>query len=120
VSAAASIISSCHRWYWPRSRPHSSRASPGPSYSTRSARIFIRTAQAKGATERVVLYRHALRVALVPIVTMIGVEFAYLLGGAVLTETVFAWPGSDAMSPPQCWRGITRRFRARCSCSWPW
>ena len=54
---------------------------------------FIRTARAKGASERVVLYRHALRVALVPVVTMIGVEFAYLLGGAVLTETVFAWPG---------------------------
>ena len=54
---------------------------------------FIRTARAKGATERVVLCRHALRAALVPIVTMIGIEFAYLLGGAVLTETVFAWPG---------------------------
>jgi len=54
---------------------------------------FIRTARAKGANERTVLYRHALRAALVPIVTMIGVEFAYLLGGAVLTETVFAWPG---------------------------
>ena len=54
---------------------------------------FIRTARAKGATERTVLYRHALRAALVPIVTMVGVEFAYLLGGAVLTETVFAWPG---------------------------
>lgn len=56
-------------------------------------RDFVRTARAKGATEQVVLYRHALRAALVPIVTMIGVEFAYLLGGAVLTETVFAWPG---------------------------
>jgi peptide/nickel transport system permease protein len=56
-------------------------------------RNFIRTARAKGASERVVLYRHALRVAFVPVVTMIGVEFAYLLGGAVLTETVFAWPG---------------------------
>ena len=54
---------------------------------------FIRTARAKGATERAVLYRHALRAALVPVVTMVGVEFAYLLGGAVLTETVFAWPG---------------------------
>jgi len=54
---------------------------------------FIRTARAKGATERAVLYRHAMRAALVPIVTMIGVEFSYLLGGAVLTETVFAWPG---------------------------
>ena len=54
---------------------------------------FVRTALAKGASEGTVLYRHALRAALVPIVTMIGVEFAYLLGGAVLTETVFAWPG---------------------------
>ena len=54
---------------------------------------FIRTARAKGASERAVLYRHALRAALVPVVTMVGVEFAYLLGGAVLTETVFAWPG---------------------------
>jgi ABC-type dipeptide/oligopeptide/nickel transport system permease component len=54
---------------------------------------FIRTARAKGVSERAVLYRHALRAALVPVVTMIGVEFAYLLGGAVLTETVFAWPG---------------------------
>jgi peptide/nickel transport system permease protein len=66
---------------------------------TRSAVIetlrqdFIRTARAKGVSERAILYRHALRAALVPIVTMIGVEFAYLLGGAVLTETVFAWPG---------------------------
>jgi ABC-type dipeptide/oligopeptide/nickel transport system permease component len=54
---------------------------------------FIRTARAKGASERAVLYRHALRAALAPIVTMINTEFAYLLGGAVLTETVFAWPG---------------------------
>jgi len=54
---------------------------------------FIRTARAKGVSERAVLYRHALRAAVVPIVTMVGVEFAYLLGGAVLTETVFAWPG---------------------------
>jgi len=54
---------------------------------------FIRTVRAKGASERIVLYRHALRAALVPVVTMMGLEFAYLLGGAVLTETVFAWPG---------------------------
>jgi peptide/nickel transport system permease protein len=54
---------------------------------------FIRTARAKGLVERSVVVRHALKNAMVPIVTVIGVQAGYLLGGAVLTETVFAWPG---------------------------
>jgi peptide/nickel transport system permease protein len=54
---------------------------------------FIRTARAKGLVERNVVVRHALKNAMVPIVTVIGVQAGYLLGGAVLTETVFAWPG---------------------------
>lgn len=54
---------------------------------------FIRTARAKGLREIVVVLRHALRNALIPVVTIIGVNFASLLGGAVATETVFAWPG---------------------------
>ena len=54
---------------------------------------YIRTARAKGLVERGVVVRHALKNALVPIVTVIGVQAGYLLGGAVLTETVFAWPG---------------------------
>jgi peptide/nickel transport system permease protein len=54
---------------------------------------YIRTARAKGQKERVVIYAHALRNALLPIVTIIGLQFGTLLGGAVLTETVFAWPG---------------------------
>ncbi|MDI6861134.1 MAG: ABC transporter permease [Caldisericia bacterium] len=54
---------------------------------------YIRTAKAKGVNERVVIYRHALRNALIPVITSIGTEFALLLGGAILTETVFAWPG---------------------------
>jgi peptide/nickel transport system permease protein len=54
---------------------------------------FIRTAYAKGATGLAVLYRHALRNALLPIVTLIGLDFGVLLGGAIITETVFAWPG---------------------------
>ena len=54
---------------------------------------FVRTVRAKGVTERVVIYRHALRNAFVPILTVIGLQFGTLLGGAVLTETVFAWPG---------------------------
>lgn len=54
---------------------------------------FIRTERAKGLPERMVIYKHALRNALIPIVTVIGMEFGLLLGGAILTETVFAWPG---------------------------
>ncbi len=54
---------------------------------------FIRTERAKGLPERRVIYRHALRNALIPIITVIGMEFGLLLGGAILTETIFAWPG---------------------------
>jgi ABC-type dipeptide/oligopeptide/nickel transport system permease component len=54
---------------------------------------YVRTARAKGATPWRVVTRHALRNALIPIVTLVGLEFGYLLGGAVLTETVFSWPG---------------------------
>lgn len=54
---------------------------------------YIRTARAKGLSERVVINRHALKNALIPIVTVVGLQFGYLLGGAVLTETIFSWPG---------------------------
>lgn len=54
---------------------------------------YIRTARAKGQRERVVIYVHAFRNALLPIVTILGLQFGTLLGGAVLTETVFSWPG---------------------------
>jgi peptide/nickel transport system permease protein len=54
---------------------------------------YVRTARAKGVAERGVVLRHGLRNALVPIVTVVGVQVGYLLGGAVFTETVFAWPG---------------------------
>jgi peptide/nickel transport system permease protein/oligopeptide transport system permease protein len=54
---------------------------------------YVRTARAKGQVERAVVYGHALRNALLPIVTVIGHQFGTLLGGAVLTETVFGWPG---------------------------
>jgi peptide/nickel transport system permease protein len=54
---------------------------------------YIRTARAKGVTEKKVVNRHALKNALIPIVTVVGLQFGYLLGGAVLTETVFSWPG---------------------------
>ncbi|ABB37985.1 ABC-type transporter, integral membrane subunit [Oleidesulfovibrio alaskensis G20] len=54
---------------------------------------YIRTAKAKGLSPRAVHYKHALRNALIPIVTIIGLQFSILLGGAILTETIFAWPG---------------------------
>lgn len=54
---------------------------------------YIATSRAKGLTERLVIYRHALRNALIPTVTVIGLQFGYMLAGAVITETVFAWPG---------------------------
>lgn len=66
---------------------------------TRSAMLevlgqdFVRTARAKGAGESAVMLKHALRNAMLPVVTTIGLQFGTLLGGAVLTETVFAWPG---------------------------
>jgi peptide/nickel transport system permease protein len=58
---------------------------------------YIRTARAKGLDESVVINRHALKNALIPVVTVIGLQFGYLLGGAVLTETVFSWPGVGRM-----------------------
>ena len=54
---------------------------------------YIRTARAKGLPERVVLFRHALRNSLLPVVTILGLQAGALLAGAIITETVFAWPG---------------------------
>ena len=54
---------------------------------------YIRTARAKGLSERTVVYRHALANALIPILTVIGLQFGSLLSGAIVTETVFSWPG---------------------------
>lgn len=66
---------------------------------TRSAMLevlradYVRTARAKGLHERIVVVRHALRNALLPVLTLQGLQFGALLGGAVITEMVFAWPG---------------------------
>jgi ABC-type dipeptide/oligopeptide/nickel transport system permease component len=56
-------------------------------------RDFVRTARAKGLSNRVVLYKHALRNALIPTVTTIGLQAGYLLGGSIVIERLFAWPG---------------------------
>jgi peptide/nickel transport system permease protein len=66
---------------------------------TRSAMLevlkedYIRTARAKGLPERIVVYRHALRNGMIPIVTVVGLQIGRILGGVVITETIFAWPG---------------------------
>lgn len=54
---------------------------------------YLRTARAKGASERLVVYKHALRNALIPIVTLVALDLPYIFTGAVLIETIFAWPG---------------------------
>ena len=54
---------------------------------------YIKTARAKGLSEKKVVFKHALRNGLIPVVTVMGLQFGILLGGAILTETVFAWPG---------------------------
>ncbi len=54
---------------------------------------YISTARAKGLAERIVMWKHAFRNALIPVVTMVGLQFGFLLGGSVVVETVFAWPG---------------------------
>jgi ABC-type dipeptide/oligopeptide/nickel transport system permease component len=58
---------------------------------------YVRTARAKGLDERSVLWRHALRNALVPIITVVGLELGTLLSGSIIVETVFAWPGSGSL-----------------------
>jgi peptide/nickel transport system permease protein len=54
---------------------------------------YVRTARAKGLRERIVLFRHVLKNALIPLTTVIGLQIAGLFGGSVITETIFAWPG---------------------------
>ena len=59
---------------------------------------YIRTARAKGASQRRVLYRHALRNALIPIITLLGLSLPAIVGGAIITETVFNYPGMGLLT----------------------
>jgi peptide/nickel transport system permease protein len=67
-------------------------------------RPFIRTARAKGVGERRVLHIHALRNALLPLITLLGLAFPFLLTGAVLVETIFAWPGMGKLAADAVFR----------------
>ena len=75
---------------------------------------FVRTAHGKGVSPMRIRIRHVLRAALIPIVTMTGIQFGYLLGGAIVVEQIFSIPGMGARC---CWassRRSTRWSRARC------
>src|SRR5207302_7518359 len=54
---------------------------------------YVRTARAKGLSERKVIYKHVLKNGLIPVVTVLGLQFGVLLAGAIITETIFSWPG---------------------------
>jgi ABC-type dipeptide/oligopeptide/nickel transport system permease component len=66
---------------------------------------YVTTARAKGLSERRVIWGHALKNAILPVVTVIGVQMGYLLGGSILVETVFSWPGLGL----QLYRAISSR-----------
>ncbi len=59
---------------------------------------YVKTARAKGLSEKIVIIKHALRNALIPVITVIGTQLGYLLGGTVITERVFSWPGVGRMA----------------------
>lgn len=65
---------------------------------------YIRTARAKGLADRIVLYRHALKNAFIPVLTILGLQVGFLLAGAVLIENVFSWGGMGTYA----WQGIFR------------
>ncbi|CAM2166361.1 glutathione ABC transporter membrane subunit GsiC [Paraburkholderia sacchari] len=58
---------------------------------------YVRTARAKGLSERIVVVKHTFRNALIPVVTMMGLQFGFLLGGSIVVESVFAWPGMGSL-----------------------
>ena len=59
---------------------------------------YIKTARAKGVGEQIVVAKHAFRNACIPVITVLGIQFGQLLGGAIITETVFAWPGVASLT----------------------
>jgi len=68
---------------------------------------FIRTARAKGLGERAVIYKHALRNAVIPVITIAGLQFSHIFSGAVVVETVFTWPGLGTLAFESILRGDT-------------
>ena len=90
----------------------SSRAWCAPSMLDVLGQDYVLTARAKGASETRVLLNHALRNAMIPALTIIGFSFAYLITGAILTETIFSWPGSGLTPSPRHARSTIPRSSA--------
>lgn len=65
---------------------------------------YIRAARAKGVGQRAVVWRHGLRNALIPVLTLVGIQFGYLLGGSVIVETIFGWPGVGRLAVTAIWK----------------
>ena len=78
---------------------------------------YVRTARAKGLREKIVIGKHALKNALIPLVTVAGMQFGFLIGGMVIIETVFAWPGVGRLVVQAISAATTRWCRRRC---WFW
>ncbi len=79
---------------------------------------YVRTARSKGLSSRSIFFRHALRNALIPFITVVAIDFGGIASGAVITETIFAWPGIgyffyDALTT------LTIPYSSRCYCSQP-
>ena len=85
---------------------------------------YVKAARARGVRQAALVYKHAMANALIPVVTVIGLQFGTLLGGAVLTETVFAIPGMGRLSvsrhPEPRLRGGPGRDPGRASSRWWW
>ena len=76
---------------------------------------FIRTARAKGLGQRIVVYKHALRNAVIPVITIAGLQFSHLFSGAVVIETVFTWPGWERWFSNQSFGAIRQPSWGFCS-----
>ena len=72
---------------------------------------YIKMLRAKGLPSQLIIWKHALRNASLPVITLFGVNLALLVGGALVTEQIFSWPGIGLLLVMQSWPGITRWYR---------
>ena len=100
----------CRRSPWPASAAILARVTRGMLEVIN--REYVTTARAKGLADRRVIWGHALKNAMLPVVTVMGVQMGYLLGGSILVETVFSWPAWASSSSARSPRATCRSSRA--------